>query len=111
MASWSDESVLQRPPRQKIVDAIQRGMPKAPRRLAPSGSGSRPSSVTPPKPKGENLWSRVIRHPANDLRMDDCELVYLPAYSAPDFNPIEEAFSKIKGIWCAKQEPAPRMLW
>ena len=27
----------------------------------------------------------------------DCGLVYLPAYS-PDFNPIEEAFSKIKGI-------------
>ncbi|CAN5636164.1 hypothetical protein BH24ACT22_BH24ACT22_14500 [soil metagenome] len=26
-----------------------------------------------------------------------CELVYLLAYS-PDFNPIEEAFSKIKGI-------------
>ena len=26
-----------------------------------------------------------------------CELVYLPAYS-PDFNPIEESFSKIKGI-------------
>ena len=26
-----------------------------------------------------------------------CELLYLPAYS-PDFNPIEEAFSKIKGI-------------
>jgi transposase len=26
-----------------------------------------------------------------------CELVYLPAYS-PDFNPIEEAFSKIKGM-------------
>ena len=26
-----------------------------------------------------------------------CELVYLPPYS-PDFNPIEEAFSKIKGI-------------
>jgi transposase len=25
-----------------------------------------------------------------------CELIYLPAYS-PDFNPIEEAFSKIKG--------------
>jgi transposase len=28
-----------------------------------------------------------------------CELVYLPAYS-PDFNPIEEAFSKIKGKVC-----------
>jgi transposase len=26
-----------------------------------------------------------------------CQLIYLPAYS-PDFNPIEEAFSKIKGI-------------
>ena len=26
-----------------------------------------------------------------------CELVYLPPYS-PDFKPIEEAFSKIKGI-------------
>jgi len=26
-----------------------------------------------------------------------CELLYLPAYS-PDLNPIEEAFSKIKGI-------------
>jgi transposase len=27
----------------------------------------------------------------------NCELVYLPSYS-PDFNPIEEAFSKIKGL-------------
>lgn len=26
-----------------------------------------------------------------------CELLYLPAYS-PDYNPIEEAFSKIKGL-------------
>jgi transposase len=26
-----------------------------------------------------------------------CELMYLPPYS-PDFNPIEEAFSKIKGL-------------
>jgi transposase len=26
-----------------------------------------------------------------------CELIYLPSYS-PDLNPIEEAFSKIKGI-------------
>jgi transposase len=26
-----------------------------------------------------------------------CELVYLPSYS-PDFNPIEEAFSKMKGL-------------
>jgi transposase len=27
----------------------------------------------------------------------DCQLIYLPAYS-PDFNPIEEAFAKIKGM-------------
>jgi transposase len=26
-----------------------------------------------------------------------CELLYLPPYS-PDFNPVEEAFSKIKGL-------------
>jgi transposase len=26
-----------------------------------------------------------------------CELMYLPSYS-PDFNPIEEAFSKIKAL-------------
>ena len=26
-----------------------------------------------------------------------CQLVYLPSYS-PDLNPIEEAFSKIKGL-------------
>ncbi|MCA1837929.1 MAG: transposase, partial [Actinobacteria bacterium] len=27
-----------------------------------------------------------------------CELVYLPSYSPPDLDPIEEAFSKIKGL-------------
>ena len=26
-----------------------------------------------------------------------CELLYLPPYS-PDFNPIEQAFSKLKGL-------------
>jgi transposase len=25
-------------------------------------------------------------------------LIYLPAYSSPEFNPIEEAFAKIKGM-------------
>ena len=31
-----------------------------------------------------------------------CELLYLPSYS-PDLNPIEEAFSKMKGILsCAR---------
>lgn len=27
-----------------------------------------------------------------------CELLYLPLYSSPDFNPIEEAFAKTKGL-------------
>ncbi len=27
-----------------------------------------------------------------------CELLYLAAYSSPDYNPIEEAFSKIKNL-------------
>jgi len=31
------------------------------------------------------------------LEMVGCELVYLPPYS-PDFNPIEQAFSKVKGL-------------
>ena len=41
----------------------------------------------------------------------DCELIYLPAYYSPDFNPIEEAFAKIKGRCWAKQELARRTLW
>ena len=27
-----------------------------------------------------------------------CELLYLAPYSSPDFNPIEQAFSKVKGL-------------
>ena len=38
-----------------------------------------------------------------------CELAYLLAYS-PDFNPIEEAFSRSRAC-CAKQERARRKLW
>jgi hypothetical protein len=35
------------------------------------------------------------------IEQQDCELLYLPPYS-PDFNPIEEAFSKVKGfLWKA----------
>ncbi len=36
-----------------------------------------------------------------------CELIYLPAYS-PDFNPIEEAFAKIKDM--LRQAGAPALL-
>ncbi len=31
------------------------------------------------------------------IEQQGCELIYLPAYS-PDFNPIEEAFGKLKGM-------------
>ena len=37
------------------------------------------------------------------------ELLYLPAYS-PDYNPIEEAFSKIKNLLCAKPRPGVKRL-
>jgi hypothetical protein len=41
----------------------------------------------------------------------DCELAYLPSYS-PDLNPIEEAFSKLKGSMRKAQEPvAERHCW
>ena len=39
--------------------------------------------------KGERVRKLIERR--------GCELLYLPSYS-PDFNPIEEAFSKIKGL-------------
>ncbi len=39
-----------------------------------------------------------------------CELLYLPSYS-PDYNPIEEAFSKIKEILYAGRKPAAVRLW
>jgi transposase len=39
--------------------------------------------------KGERIRELIERR--------GCELIYLPAYS-PDLNPIEEAFSKLKGL-------------
>jgi transposase len=39
--------------------------------------------------KGERVRELIERR--------GCELLYLPSYS-PDFNPIEEAFGKIKGL-------------
>jgi transposase len=32
------------------------------------------------------------------VRSAGCELLYLPPYSSPDFSPIKEAFSKVKGL-------------
>jgi hypothetical protein len=36
-----------------------------------------------------------------------CELVYLPAYS-PDYNPIEEAFAKIRNPLRTRPRPGPK---
>ena len=41
--------------------------------------------------KGERIRELIVER--------GCELIYLPPYS-PDFNPIEEAFSKIKNTLC-----------
>jgi len=43
-------------------------------------------------------YSLSVRRRIRDLiEGRECELMYLPAYS-PDYNPIEEAFAKIKNL-------------
>ena len=45
----------------------------------------------------DNLSAHKGRKVREFIERRGCKLLYLPPYS-PDFNPIEEAFSKIKGI-------------
>jgi transposase len=45
----------------------------------------------------DNLSSHKGKRVRELIEGEGCELVYLPPYS-PDLNPIEEAFSKIKGF-------------
>ena len=45
----------------------------------------------------DNLGAHRPRRVRELIEERDCELIYLPPYS-PDFNPIEEALSKIKHI-------------
>ncbi len=45
----------------------------------------------------ENLSAHNTEKVRELVEEAGCELLYLPPYS-PDLNPIEEAFSKIKGI-------------
>jgi transposase len=44
----------------------------------------------------DNLGAHKSERARELIEERSCQLLYLPAYS-PDFNPIEEAFSKIKG--------------
>jgi len=45
----------------------------------------------------DNLSAHKGEHIRELIEQRGCELLYLPSYS-PDLNPIEEAFSKIKGL-------------
>jgi transposase len=45
----------------------------------------------------DNLSSHKGSRIGELIEARGCELIYLPPYS-PDFNPIEEAFSKVKGL-------------
>ena len=45
----------------------------------------------------DNLQVHKMRRVRQLIEERGCSLVFLPSYS-PDFNPIEQAFSKIKGI-------------
>jgi transposase len=45
----------------------------------------------------DNLGAHKGERVRELIRERGCELLYLPPYS-PDLNPIEEAFSKVKGL-------------
>jgi transposase len=45
----------------------------------------------------DNLWAHKGERVRELIEEHACELMYLPPYS-PDLNPIEQAFSKIKGL-------------
>ena len=45
----------------------------------------------------DNLGAHRPKRVRELIEARGCELVYLPAYS-PDYNPIEEAFAKIKSL-------------
>jgi len=45
----------------------------------------------------DNLSAHKGKRVKDTIEKRGCKLLYLPPYS-PDFNPIEEAFSKVKGL-------------
>jgi transposase len=47
----------------------------------------------------DNLGAHRPKRIRELIEQQGCELLYLPAYS-PDYNPIEEAFAKIKNLLC-----------
>jgi transposase len=49
----------------------------------------------------DNLSAHRPKRIRELIEQQECELLYLPAYS-PDYNPIEEAFAKIKNLLLRK---------
>jgi transposase len=45
----------------------------------------------------DNLGAHRPKRVRELIEQQGCQLIYLPSYS-PDYNPIEEAFSKIKNL-------------
>ncbi|MDX0071428.1 IS630 family transposase, partial [Sinorhizobium meliloti] len=60
------------------------------------------------------VMDNLPAHKADDIRQTietaGCTLPYLPPYS-PDFNPIENAFSKLKALLRARAERSFDALW
>jgi transposase len=60
------------------------------------------------------IMDKLPAHKADGVRQAlkgaGCRLLYLPPYS-PDFNPIENAFSKLKALLRAKAERSVDALW
>jgi transposase len=54
----------------------------------------------------DNLQVHKMRRVEELIEGAGAEILFLPPYS-PDFSPIEEAFSKVKGILRRGSEPAP----
>jgi len=82
--------------------------PRCVRRLCPPGAGARPLTRRhrhygqPVEPQGAR---RARRHRSGGVR-----LLFLPPYS-PDFNPIEQAFSKLKAHLRKAAERTIHGLW
>jgi transposase len=45
------------------------------------------------------------------IESQGCELIYLPAYSSPDFNPIESTLSRRSRPLCEEPKPGLARLW
>ena len=61
------------------------------------GAGSSAESTARTDSVMDNLGAHKPTRIRELVEERGCELVYLPAYS-PDYNPIEEAFSKVKNL-------------